>query len=85
MAVLGGSGADYLPDAMASGADVFLTGEISYHRALDAADNGICVLEAGHAATERPGILALSAALQKAADAVEYKIRVLNSEVSLFL
>ena len=85
VAVLGGSGADYLPDAMAAGADVFLTGEISYHRALDAADNGICVLEAGHAATERPGILALSAALQKAADAVEYKIRVLNSEVSLFL
>ena len=85
VAVLGGSGADYLPDAISAGADVFLTGEISYHRALDAADNGICVLEAGHAATERPGILALYAALQKAADAVEYKIRVLNSEVSLFL
>ena len=70
---------------MEAGADVFVTGEISYHRAMDAMDNGLCILEAGHAATERPGILALSAALQKAADAVQYNIRVFNSEVSLFL
>ena len=85
VAVLGGAGADYLPLAMEAGADVFVTGEISYHRAMDAMDNGLCVLEAGHAATERPGILALSAALQKAADAVQYNIRVIDSQARLFL
>ena len=85
VAVLGGSGGSYLPMAMAAGAEVFVTGEISYHAGLSAVDDGVCVLEAGHAATERPGILALSAALQKAADAVQYKIRVMNSEVRLFL
>ena len=85
VAVLGGSGGDYLPMAVDAGCDVFVTGEISYHKALDAAQDGICVLEAGHAATERPGILALSAALQKAVDAVQYDIRVFDSEVSLFL
>jgi len=85
IAVLGGAGADYLPMAIEAGADVFVTGEISYHKALDAVDNGICVLEAGHAATERPGILALAAALQKALDAVQYNVRVLNSKVGLYL
>ena len=85
IAVLGGAGEDFIPQALAAGADVYLTGETSYHRALDAADNGLCVLEAGHAATELPGILALAEALQNAADAVKYKVRVLNSESRLFL
>ena len=84
VAVLGGSGGDYIPDALAAGADAFVTGEISYHRALDAVDNGLCVLEAGHAATERPGILALSRGLQIAANALEYDIRVLNSHAASF-
>lgn len=85
VAVLGGAGGGYADQALAAGADCYLTGEISYHKGLDAADSGLCVLEAGHAATERPGILALSAALQKASDAVEYKVRVMNSEARLFL
>ena len=85
VSVLGGAGGDYLSMALECGTDVFVTGEVSYHRAMDAADNGMCVLEAGHAATERPGILALAAALQKAADAVQYKVRVKSSEASLFL
>jgi putative NIF3 family GTP cyclohydrolase 1 type 2 len=71
--------------AIAAGADCYVTGEMAYHKGLDAADNGLCVLEAGHAATERPGILALSAALQKASDDVQYNVRVLNSEARMYL
>lgn len=85
VAVLGGAGEDFVPKALAAHADVYLTGEMAYHKGTDAADNGLCVLEAGHAATERPGILALSAALQKAADDVQYKIRVLDSKAGLYL
>ncbi len=84
VAVLGGAGEDFIPEAIAAGADVYLTGEVAYHKALDAVDNGLCVLEAGHAATEHPGISALARGLQIAADAVAYNIRVLNSEVGLF-
>lgn len=84
-AVLGGAGGDCAAQAREAGADCYVTGEMSYHRALDAADNGLCVLEAGHGATERPGILALSAALQKAADDVQYKVRVMDSEAPTFL
>ena len=85
ISVLGGAGGSYLEAALEASSSVFVTGEISYHAALGAVDDGMCVLEAGHAATERPGILALATALQKAADAVQYPICVLNSEVGLFL
>ena len=85
VAVLGGAGEDYAPQAMAAGADVYLTGEMAYHKALDAEANGLCILEAGHAATEHPGILALAGGLQNAADALQYKIRVLNSQEALYL
>ncbi|MBR0367824.1 MAG: Nif3-like dinuclear metal center hexameric protein [Clostridia bacterium] len=85
VAVLGGAGEDYASRAMAAGAQAYVTGEMAYHKGVDAAENGLCVLEAGHAATERPGILALSAALQKAADDVQYRVRVFNSKVGLYL
>lgn len=79
VAVLGGSGGGFAEQARQAGADCYVTGEISYHAGLDAAQNGLCVLEAGHGPTERPGILALSCALQRAADRVQYDIEVLDS------
>ena len=84
VAVLGGAGEDYASLARQAGADVYLTGEMSYHKALDAVDNGLCVIEAGHAATEHPAISKLAGALQNAADAVQYEIRVLQSKTALF-
>ena len=85
VAVVGGSGGDYIETALAAGADVLVTGEVSYHRGTDAAANGLCVLEAGHAATERPGISVLAGALQIASDALQYRIRFLVSQATLFL
>lgn len=76
VAVMGGSGADYVSEALAADADAFVTGEIGYHVALDAVDRGLCILEAGHAATERPAIPALAGALQNAANAVQCRLHV---------
>lgn len=56
VAVMGGSGGSYAHIALEAGADVFVTGETGYHNALDMYDRGLCVLEAGHAATELPAI-----------------------------
>lgn len=84
VAVLGGAGEDYATIALQAGADAYLTGEMAYHKALDAVDNGLCVMEAGHAATEYPAISALRRGLQIAADAVQYDICVLQSEAELF-
>ena len=54
IALVGGEGSDFLDAARAAGADLFLAGRIGYHRMLDAAENGLCAIEAGHYATEFP-------------------------------
>ncbi len=67
VAVLGGEGGDFVDAARAAGAELFLAGRIGYHRMLDAAEEGLAVMEAGHFYTERP-VLSHLAALVKAAD-----------------
>lgn len=84
VAVLGGAGEDYVPQAIACGVDVFVTGEMGYHKGLDAVSEGLCVLEAGHAETENPAISMLAGGLQIASNSVQYKIRVLCSAKGLF-
>ena len=56
VAVACGAGDDFLKDAARAGADVLLTGEARFHRALEAETLGIGLITAGHYATERPGI-----------------------------
>jgi len=85
VAVMGGSGGDYAAFAMKAGADVFVTGEIGYHKGLSAVDSGLCVLETGHAATENPAISMLAGGLQNAANVVQYNVNVFRSERELFL
>lgn len=47
-----GSGSGLLADAAASGADVFITGDVKYHAALEAGPLGLRVLDVGHFALE---------------------------------
>ena len=74
-----GSGSDEWPAAAAMGAQAFLTGEAKHHHALQAAANGVVILEAGHHATEAPGIFALADALQSWPDIVQCNVRVTRS------
>jgi dinuclear metal center YbgI/SA1388 family protein len=48
VAVVGGSGRDYVKAAMFAGADVLITGDIDYHTAHDALVAGMCIVDAGH-------------------------------------
>lgn len=59
VAVCGGAGADFVADAKAQGADLFLTGEAKHHEILDAAALGISVVCAGHFETELPAVRVL--------------------------
>ncbi len=59
VAVVPGSGADFIDDAVSSGADVLVTGDVSHHRAREANELGMAVIDPGHAPTERPGVKAL--------------------------
>lgn len=79
-----GSGSDEWPAAAAMGAEAFLTGEAKHHFALEAADRGVVILEAGHHATEVPGIFALADALQNHPDIVQYKVRISRSDARAY-
>jgi dinuclear metal center YbgI/SA1388 family protein len=48
VAVLGGSGRDYVKAAIFAGADVLITGDIDYHTAHDALSAGMNIIDAGH-------------------------------------
>ncbi len=47
-----GAGSEFMDDAFAGGADVYLTGDVKYHEARHADDLGKCVIDAGHYGTE---------------------------------
>lgn len=54
VAVLGGSGGDFINQAIELGCDAFVTGEASYHDAQTAFENDILLISAGHFETENP-------------------------------
>lgn len=56
VAVVPGSGAEFISDARESGADVIVTGDVSHHRIVAALDGGVAVIDPGHTPTERPGM-----------------------------
>jgi dinuclear metal center YbgI/SA1388 family protein len=68
VAVLGGSGGSFIPEAAASGAHAYVTGDIDYHDALLAESLGLTVIDAGHAATELPSLEPLALRLAELVD-----------------
>lgn len=53
VAICGGSGIDFLKDAYLKKADVYITGDIKYHDAQIALEQGIALIDAGHFYTEK--------------------------------
>lgn len=51
-AVGSGACADLIPNAIAGGADVFITADVKYHNAIDAVSDGLSIIDAGHYPTE---------------------------------
>lgn len=60
LAVVPGSGSDFI-EAAALVADAIVTGDVSHHRVVRALDLGLAVVDPGHVATERPGMVSLMA------------------------
>jgi dinuclear metal center YbgI/SA1388 family protein len=60
-----GAAGEYLTDAVQQQADVFLTGEARFHDCLAARAQGVALVLPGHYATERCGVEALAALLQR--------------------
>ncbi len=54
VAVLGGSGASYIPAVKKTGAQVYLTADCKFHQFQTSRDQNLVLVDAGHYATERP-------------------------------
>ncbi len=78
-AVCAGGGSDLLRDAIKQGAEAYVTGDVDYHAARDAAAEGIVVIDAGHAASELPVVRWLAEQLEKRIP----EVRFLVSEVEV--
>ncbi|MGX7196140.1 Nif3-like dinuclear metal center hexameric protein [Enterococcus olivae] len=48
VAICGGSGGNFYPDALRANADVYITGDVYYHTAHDMQTNGLTVIDPGH-------------------------------------
>jgi putative NIF3 family GTP cyclohydrolase 1 type 2 len=73
-AVCAGSCGNHLNDAIAAGADVFLTGEVRHHDALKAAAAGMSVVCALHSNSERPVLRRLKLKLEEQAPKLKVQI-----------
>ena len=79
VAVLGGSGSDYVEYALQSGAEVFISGDIKFHDAQKAAYSGLALIDAGHDATERPVLPVLADYLKRRIKEAGFNTEVLVS------
>ena len=68
VAVLGGSGGSFIPEAASSGAGAYVSGDLDYHDALLAESLGLVAIDAGHAATELPSLEPLARRLAELVD-----------------
>ena len=71
VAVVGGAGAEFIDTAVRRGADVYVTGDVKYHDAQRAVEQGMHIIDAGHFGTERP-VLPVLADLLRAELAAEH-------------
>jgi dinuclear metal center YbgI/SA1388 family protein len=65
VAFCGGSGSEFIEDAIKSKADVYITGDIKYHQAQEAVKNNLCIIDAGHYNTEVHSMDTVMEALRK--------------------
>ncbi len=71
VALLGGAGADFIPNAKIAGCDVYITADLKYHQAQMAERMGINVIDAGHFETENPVIYKIARYLRGNLEDVE--------------
>jgi dinuclear metal center YbgI/SA1388 family protein len=82
VAVLGGSGQDWISTALARQADVYVTADLTYHMAQDAVTAGLCIVDPGHYGTERVMLEPLAEFLRKKCAEENLAVEVIVSRVN---
>ena len=84
VAVGGGSCADGMFEALATGCDTFVTSDIKYNQFRTAFENGLNLIDAGHYHTENPTMPVLAARLQAAFPEISVKLSETHSDCMKF-
>lgn len=71
VALCTGKGMEFFQDAVTERADVYLTGDVTYHEAEAALSTGVSIVDAGHYATEQPIAEAMAQYLQQMDDTLQ--------------
>lgn len=79
VAVCGGSGSSLISKARFLGADVFVTGDIQHHDALDAIELGLNIIDAGHYYTENIAMPIMMEYLKSIKNLKELEIELYNN------
>lgn len=81
VAICGGSGDSFIMDAVKAGADVFITGDITYHTGHDAYEHDILLVDAGHY-IESIFTYRMCEILNQLADSQEWQLEVVASNLT---
>ncbi len=86
VAVCGGAGAEFIDNAIRLGMDVYVTGDVKYHDAQRAVEQGMHIIDAGHFGTEAPVLPVLTEHLRTelASERGEIEIFVTNTQCDVF-
>lgn len=82
VAVLGGAGIEFAALAKKAGADLYLTGDVKYHEAQDAAAMGLLVMDGGHFYTERVIIPEIARRIREKAKAAQWDLEVIEDSAA---
>jgi dinuclear metal center YbgI/SA1388 family protein len=82
IALCGGSGASLVSKALFKGADALITGDVKYHEAQYALENGLILIDAGHYYTEAPIVDVLLEHLKQELEQMKiYDVQVIKSSI----
>ncbi len=82
VAVLGGAGAEFADLAKSAGADLYLTGDVRYHEAQEAAAKDMILVDGGHFYTERVIVPKLAAHLRETAAEKGWELEIVEDPVA---
>ena len=80
VAMLNGGGNSFVSKARFAGADVLVTGDMQYHEMVDAVEAGMCIIDAGHFATEKIMIPAMANYLRDKCKMNGYNVEIIESK-----
>ncbi len=83
VALCGGAGVDFIGEALAQGADTYVTGDVKYHAAQDAAFSGLNLVDATHQGTELPVVTVLADKISLRLTAAGLSAQVLTAHETL--